>query len=185
MRIVFPSLRRVATYGAIAIVAAATVIGCSDDSTDTTDDSAAVVESEQTTTAGTTTAAAQADGVAAAPADAATTAEITDAYVAFFDGTTPPATRADLLENGQTFLPVLEGMASDPQALATTATVEGVTTIGDDNAEVAWTLLMNAAPVLPDQSGEAVRADGRWKVSAVTFCTLMAIQGSGGTVPGC
>lgn len=56
---------------------------------------------------------------------------------------------------------------------------------GDDAATVSWTLLMNGAPVLPDQSGEALLEDGQWKVSAVTFCTLLAIQGDGSTVPGC
>ena len=54
-----------------------------------------------------------------------------------------------------------------------------------ENADVKWTLLMNGAPVLPDQSGNAIQQDGTWKVSATTFCTLLAIQGGGAPVPGC
>lgn len=170
------STRRIAALCGFMAVAAATVTGCSDDSSGATDEGTTAIA----TTTSTTAAAA-----AAAVADEAVSQEVTDVYLAFFDGKTPAATRASLVENGDVFLPVLEGMAAQPQSLATTATVEGVTAVGSDAAEVSWTLLMDAAPVLPDQSGEAVRQDGQWKVAAVTFCTLMAIQGSGGELPGC
>ncbi len=75
-------------------------------------------------------------------------------------------------------------MTANPQAMATTATVEGVTLTDPENAEVKWTLLMNGAPVLPDQSGAAIQEDGTWKVTATTFCTLLAIQGGGRSRPG-
>ncbi|MGN5239454.1 MULTISPECIES: hypothetical protein [unclassified Rhodococcus (in: high G+C Gram-positive bacteria)] len=177
------SIRRALAVAGIAAVAFAGVAACSsDDSSDGTDDTTvatATTEAEETTDAEETT------GAAGAAADAETTQAVTDAWVAFFDGTTPPETRAGLVENGDEFLPALQGMAADPQATATTATVEGVASAGDDAATVSWTLLMNGAPVLPDQSGEALLEDGQWKVSAVTFCTLLAIQGDGSAVPGC
>ena len=69
--------------------------------------------------------------------------------------------------------------------MATGATVEGVTLSDDSNADVKWTLLLEGNPVLPDQSGNAILVDGTWKVSATTFCTLLAIQGGGAPVPGC
>jgi len=171
--------RALAVCGSVAI-AAAVVTGCSD-SGDSTEDSTAA---ESTVSTATTTSAA-ATSAAAEAADATTTQAVTDSYVAFFNGTTPPATRAGLVENGDAFLPALEGMAADPQATATAATVEGVTASGDGLATVSWTLLMNGAPVLPDQSGEAIEEDGTWKVSAATFCALLAIQGDGTPVPGC
>lgn len=174
------SIRRALAVAGIAAVALAGVVGCSsDDSSDATDDTTATTVATATTEAEDTTEAA------GGAADAETTQAVTDAWVTFFNGTTPPETRAGLVENGDAFLPALEGMAADPQATATTATVEGVTSAGDDAAVVSWTLLMNDAPVLPDQSGEALVEDGQWKVSAVTFCTLLAIQGDGSAVPGC
>lgn len=168
-------IRRTAAAGALVALVTALATGCSssDDSSSATTSSA-----KATTSAAATTAAA-------ATASAASTKAITDAYLLFFNGTTPAATRASLVENGDVFLPTLEGMAADPQSMATTATVEGVTTSEPNNAAVKWTLLMNGAPVLPDQSGEAIQEAGTWKVAAATFCTLMAIQGSGVSVPGC
>ncbi|MGV9744305.1 hypothetical protein ACWDTG_05245 [Rhodococcus zopfii] len=174
--------RAVATFGMVA-VAAATIAGCSSDddsSGDSTTTTAARTTAETTEATGTSTAAAAGES-----ADPATTEAVTSAYVTFFNGATPPAERAALVENGDVFLPTLEGMTANPQAMATTATVEGVTLADPDNADVKWTLLMNGAPVLPDQSGNAVRQDGQWKVSATTFCTLLAIQGGGAPVPGC
>ncbi|MGG7102625.1 hypothetical protein [Rhodococcus sp. 24CO] len=172
------SRRVVAAAGFVAVVAA-TVTGCSSDSdsdtADTSTTSVAASKASGTSSAGTTAAAA---------ADDATTQEITDVFVTFFNGTTPPADRAALVENGDVFLPTLEALTANPQATATTATVQGVEATGT-NAAVKWTLLMNGAPVLPDQSGEAIEQAGEWKVSAATFCTLLAIQGGGAPVPGC
>lgn len=176
------STRRIlASCGLVSVLALAAVGCSSDDSSDTGD----ATSSPETTEVTTTTTSATETSDAAAAADEQTTQEVTEAYVVFFTGTTPPAERAALVENGDTFLPLLEGMTADPQATATAATVEGVTSTGDDAAAVQWTLMMNGAPVLPDQSGEAIREDGQWKVSAVTFCTLLAIQGDGSPVPGC
>lgn len=174
--------RAVATFGMVA-VAAVTLVGCSSDddsSGDSTTTKAATTTSETTAATETTTA-----GAAGAAADPATTEAVTNAYVTFFNGSTPPAERAALVENGDVFLPTLEGMTANPQAMGTTATVEGVTLTDPENAEVKWTLLMNGAPVLPDQSGAAIQEDGTWKVTATTFCTLLAIQGGGAPVPGC
>lgn len=175
--------RAVATFGMVA-VAAATIAGCSSDD-DSSGDS--TTTKAATTTAATTTEATETSAAAAAgeSADPATTEAVTNAYVTFFNGSTPPAERAALVENGDVFLPTLEGMTANPQAMGTTATVEGVTLSDPATADVKWTLLMNGAPVLPDQSGNAIEQDGQWKVSATTFCTLLAIQGGGAPVPGC
>lgn len=165
--------RAMAACGFVAVVAA-TVTGCSND-----DNSSDAKSTTAETT--TTTAAAQAAGAA----DEATTKAITDTYVTFFNGQTPPATRAGLVQNGAAFQPMLEGMVNNPQAMGTTATVAGVKKTDANNADVTWTLNLNGAPVLPDQTGQAINEGGTWKVSAATFCALLAIQGGGGPTPGC
>ena len=169
--------RALAVCGSMA-VAAAVVTGCSDSSEDTSGDDTSTTSSVATTT----TATAE-----AASADTATTEAVTASYVTFFDGTTPAATRASRSRSTTSSPAPATGRirATDPQASATAAPVEGVTVADDGTATVSWTLLMNGAPVLPDQSGEAIEEDGTWKVSAATFCALLAIQGDGSAVPGC
>lgn len=172
------SRRVLAAAGFVAIVAAS-VTGCSSDS-----DSDSADKTTTSAASSTTKASASSTSAASGADDAAATKEITDVYVAFFNGTTPPAERAALVENGDSFLPALEALTANPQSTATTATVEDVKVSGTD-ADVKWTLLMNGAPVLPDQAGTAIEEAGQWKVTAVTFCTLLAIQGGGAPVPGC
>lgn len=169
-------IRRALAVGTFLAVVTTVATGCSSDDSSSDTTSSAKATSSSASAAATTTSAV---------APAAATKAITDVYIAFFNGTTAPATRAALVENGDVFLPTLEAMAADPQSMATSATVEGVTATGAENATVKWTLLMGGAPVLPDQSGEAIQEAGTWKVSATTYCTLMAIQGSGATIPGC
>lgn len=113
----------------------------------------------------------------AAVADAATTKAITDAYTTFFSGQTPAATRAGLIENGSQFQPVLEATASDPRGLTTSVTVAGVKLTGADQADVTYTMLISGNPVFVDQTGQAVKENGQWKVAAATFCALLALQG--------
>lgn len=176
--------RTVATFGMVA-VAAATIVGCSSDD-DSSGDSTTTTTTTTSTTAVTSESTATSEAAAAGEAaDPATTEAVTTTFVTFFTGTTPPAERAALVENGDMFLPTLEGMTANPQAMATSATVEGVTLTDPENAAVKWTLVLNGAPVLPDQSGEAIQEGGVWKVTATTFCTLLAIQGGGAPVPGC
>jgi hypothetical protein len=41
-----------------------------------------------------------------------------------------------------------------------------------------FTLLLDGKPALPNQTGYAVREDGKWKVAGATFCGLLAAQGA-------
>lgn len=122
---------------------------------------------------------------AAAPADPAVTKEITEAYTTFFNGKAPAADRTKLIENSEGFAQVLQGMAADPQAQGTTVTVKGVTLTDDTNADVTYDLLLNGTPALPDQTGQAVKVDGTWRVATATFCALLSIQGKGDAIPAC
>lgn len=167
---------RIAALCAGAFLIVGVAAGCDSDSSDSGSASAS------TAAAGSESAASESS--AAGGADAATTEEITDAYVVFFNGQTPPAQRAELIENGEAFAPVLQGLTQNPQSMQTTVAVKGVTVDGDQ-ADVNYDLLMQGNPVMPDQTGQAVLVDGTWKVSADTFCALMAVQGDGGDIPAC
>lgn len=106
----------------------------------------------------------------------AVTKEITDAYTTFFNGKTPAADRTALIENPDGFSQVLVGMASDTRAQGTGVTVKGVTLTDDTNADVSYDLLLNGTPVMPDQTGQAIKVDGKWKVASSTFCALLSIR---------
>ncbi|MEU8896003.1 hypothetical protein [Nocardia sp. NPDC048505] len=165
------SLRHAVTACCLAALTATLVAGCGGDDADPV----------ATTAASATTAAAATSATAASAAD---TKAVTDAYVTFFNGQTPAATRAGLVEKGAAFQQALEGMAVNPQAAGTSVTVAAVTFADGTHAEVKYTLLLNGNPVLPDQSGQAVKEAGQWKVAAATFCALLAIQ-SGGQTTAC
>ncbi|MFI7188215.1 hypothetical protein ACIBQ0_00655 [Nocardia nova] len=167
-------IRGAASLCGIAVIAAATVTGCSDDKSDSS-------ASTTTAAAATTSAAAPAAGTSAA--DPATTKAVTDAYVLFFDAKQPADKRAAAVEKGDVFAPVLAAQANNPQAQGTSATVSKVVTVDAGHADVTYTLLMGGNPVLPDQSGQAVQENGQWKVAASTFCALLKLQG--GTAPAC
>ncbi|MET7769321.1 hypothetical protein [Nocardia sp. NPDC005366] len=169
MRISFP--RTAAVCSGLALVAAVALTGCSSD--------------DESTGSASTSAAASASSSAAAPAaaDAETTKAITDAYTVFFNAAAPVDQRVASVEKGDVFAPVLQAQAADPSKGGTTATVSAIKLVDASNANVTYTLLMGGNPVLPNQTGQAVKLDGKWKVGASTFCALMALQG--GTSPAC
>ncbi|RDI56132.1 hypothetical protein [Nocardia mexicana] len=159
-------IRRSAVCCGALLVAAAALTGCgSDDESSTT----------ATPSAATSAAAGQ--------ADAATTKAVTDVYTAFFSGSTPPQQKAATVQKGDVFLPILEAQAANPQAQGTSVTVAGVKLGDPDHADVTYTLLVGGTPMLPDQTGQAVKESGQWKVATSTFCALLAIQG--GNSPAC
>ncbi|MEU4413104.1 hypothetical protein [Nocardia salmonicida] len=159
--------KAMACCGLVAI-AVATVTGCGSDD-------------ESSTSSSTTSAVATSATTAAT--DPAAVKSITDAYVLFFDGKAPADKKVAVVEKGAAFTPLLQAQAANPQAQSTSVTVGGVKLIDANNADVTYSLLMGGNPVLPDQTGQAVREGGQWKVAAATYCALMAIQG--GTSPAC
>ncbi|MBD0021684.1 hypothetical protein GII33_04495 [Gordonia pseudamarae] len=172
-------LSRALTACCAAVVVLGVVAGCSDDD-DSSDSS-----SSATTSAVTSAEATETTTSAAAPADPAVTQEVTDAFTTFFNGKTPAADRTALIENPDGFSQVLAGMADDTQAQGTSVEVKGVTLTDDTNADVSYDLLLNGTPVMPDQTGQAVKVDGAWKVASATFCALLSIQGTGAQIPAC
>ncbi|WP_280385513.1 hypothetical protein [Nocardia wallacei] len=161
-------LSRIAVCCGSAIVAVGVVAGCGSD-----DESPSPAS----------TSASAAAGTAAAQADPATTKAVTEVYTAFFNGATPPQQKAAVVQNGEVFRPILEAQAANPQAQGTSVTVAAVEPTDPDHADVTYTLSVGGTPMLPDQTGQAVRENGQWKVATSTFCALLAIQG--GTSPAC
>ncbi|MFI5777864.1 hypothetical protein [Nocardia sp. NPDC051570] len=106
------------------------------------------------------------------------TQAVTDTYQRFFDGSTSADDKIALLENGQAFAEAIRAQANSPMAKATTATVSNVASTATDHADVTFTILFNGQPALANQQGSAVHADGGWKVTAVTFCALLTLEGN-------
>ena len=171
-------LSRALTACCAAAVVIGVVAGCGADDDSSDASSSATTSAVAESTAATSSAAAPA-------ADPAVTKEITDAYTTFFNGKTPAADRTALIENPDGFSQVLAGMASDTRAQGTGVTVKGVTLTDDTNADVSYDLLLNGAPVMPGQTGQAVKVDGKWKVAGATFCALLSVQGTGAQIPAC
>ena len=168
-------LRRVA---ALAGAGALLATGCGGDDDDATSDTTAAAEETTTTEAEeTTTTAAETEDV---------TQEVTDVYLAFFDGFSGDLA---LLEDGDAFAADIEAMrARSEQAGGITVAVKNVTALDDTGcgnagvaspcAEVLFDLVVAGTPAVPDQTGYAVEVDGEWQVAKTTFCALASL-GSG------
>jgi hypothetical protein len=126
------------------------------------------------TTAGTTSAAAP---------NSAAAAQVERAFVRFFDGSTPAATKIGLVQNGQQFAAVIQAQATSELAKSTTVRVAKVTVTSPTTATAVYTILLGGKPALANQAGQAVLVNGTWKVAATTFCQLLALEGQ--KVPGC
>ena len=83
-----------------------------------------------------------------------------------------------LLQNGQTFAPVITALGSSPIAKSTKATVAKVTVESADKATVTYSITVGGQPALTNQTGTAVNVGGRWLVGDASFCQLLALQGS-------
>jgi hypothetical protein len=109
-------------------------------------------------------------------ADAATTATITKLYTEFFNPATSPAKAATLLQDGSAYGDTLAKAAVTAKQQKTSVTVSKVQLQSPHYAVVTFTLLIGGTPTLADQTGYAV-LDGTWKVSGLTFCGLIQLQG--------
>ena len=124
--------------------------------------------------------------VATAPADeAAARSEITKNWAKFFSSKTPIATSKLLLENGTGLGPALKKALQEDKASggARSATVKKITFTSPTQANVAYDL--HAAGRVLNAAGVAVLQGGKWKVSDVTFCTLVVLGNNEKPVKGC
>ncbi len=115
--------------------------------------------------------------------NAAAEAAVRTSWVKFFDGATPAKQKVALLADGTQFASIIDAQAGSPLAKSVTATVSKVVLVNSSHAKVTYTVIVAGAPALTDQAGEAVRQGGTWKVSAASFCALLALE-NGGTTTG-
>jgi hypothetical protein len=123
---------------------------------------------------------------ATAPADvAAAKAEITKNWETFLKSGTPHATAIALLEKGDTLTAALAKATQEDKATGgkRSAKVTSIVFTSPTQASVAYKL--HAAGTILNSSGVAVLEDGVWKVSDVTFCTLVLLGNNEKPVKGC
>jgi hypothetical protein len=122
-----------------------------------------------------------------APANvAAATQQVTQNWQNFFSPNTAISSKANLLQNGQQLLPVLQSFANDPRVGQITAQVTNVQFTSATTATVTYNLTLQGQTVQPNATGQAVLDNGTWKVSQSTLCGLIALSGATPTaVPGC
>jgi hypothetical protein len=117
----------------------------------------------------------------ASPTAAASTADQVKAgWQQFFAGTTPAAQKIALLQNGQRFAKTIKAQAASPIAQGTQAKVTSVKITSPTTATVTYSIAINGQTALADQTGQAVREGGIWKVGSTSFQGLLALEQGGG-----
>jgi hypothetical protein len=122
------------------------------------------------------------------PADpAAAKAEITQVWEKFFHTGTDRTDAVSLLEDGEQLGVALDKAEQEDKqtGLVRRAIVKRIDFLSPTSASVTWTLLNKKTPVLNNASGQAVLVDGKWKVSKLTFCTLVELGNNNKPVKGC
>ncbi len=123
---------------------------------------------------------------ATAPADVASaTAEIKANWTKFFASSTSASVAKGLLEDGDALGPALaKAQQEDKQTGGQRAAdVKKVEFTSPTQATVFYKL--HAGGALLDSSGVAVLVDGTWKVSKITFCTLVQLGNNNKPVASC
>lgn len=116
---------------------------------------------------------------------AADKAAITSAWETFFTAGGTVDSHVALLEKGSTFRSELTASAQDPTAKELSSKVISVVVTGT-TAAVTYDLLGKGGTVLLHNAvGEAVKVDGRWLLSKMTYCQLINLQDSTKAHPGC
>jgi len=134
-----------------------------------------------------------AGGTSSTPAAAATApanptaakAEITTAWETFLSSNTKPADAVALLENGDQLGQALKKARQEDKATGgkRSAKVTKITFTSATTADVRY--ILHAAGQTLNSAGTAVLQDGKWKVTVVTFCTLVVLGNGSRPVKGC
>jgi hypothetical protein len=103
-------------------------------------------------------------------------ASVTKSWTTFFDGSTPAATKIQLLQNGTQFASIINAQASSALASSAGAKVLSVTQTSSTAATVHYDILIGGTSALANQVGQAVLVDGGWKVGDTSFCALLALE---------
>lgn len=167
---------------AIAPLAAAALVfaaSCSSD-TSTTTTSATTSPPSATESPSATTSAPTTSGTSSLSTQ--DQQEITNAFMTFFAGSSPAATKLQYVQDPANFAETINAQSGSGLATTTTATVAGILGTAPGQASVTYTILMGGQPALTNQTGVAVQENGKWLVSAATFCDLLTLE-NGGTAP--
>lgn len=116
---------------------------------------------------------------------AAETAQITKAWESFFTPAGGVDAHIGLLENGAAFRAELTASSKDPTAANLSSKVTKVVVTGL-TAAVTYNLLgKGGAALLTGAVGGAVKENGIWKVSKLTYCQLINLQNPKVKHPAC
>lgn len=177
---------------ALPVAAVLLMAGCGSD--DDKDDKAKETPAVTTSAAPTPAAPTPAGTVPAATPPAASTApaatltgeekKVADSWDKLFDNTAPLAERKASLENADKVGTLVETLAADPMAKSISSKTTAVKIAGD-KATVTYDIVAGGEPMLPGQTGQAVKQNGAWKVSLDTVCSLVGLLKQGAEVEGC
>jgi hypothetical protein len=103
-------------------------------------------------------------------------AKIIADWDAFFSGSTPPTRKVALVQDGNSFVKVIDSQSGSPLAKSVAAKVSKVTLDSSSKAAVRYSLTLGGKPALSNVPGEAVLESGTWKVGAQSFCGLLALE---------
>jgi hypothetical protein len=144
--------------------------------------------STTTTTSGSETTTTAPTAQATAPADpAAAAAEVKANWTTFFDYRTPLAKELTLLQGGSALTPAIHTAQREQKAthLKELVKVKSVEFTSPTQATVHYSLYNGTHVLLANSAGVAVLDGGSWKVSKLTFCTLVQLGNNGKPVPSC
>ena len=162
---------------ALAATLAAALVGCSRSKSPSAATSTSSASSAPSTTSSTSSAPSTTTSTQGSASSADNTA-IRAAYATFFDVKTPVAASMAVLQDGAEFKDVLIEQGKSANAAKATITVSNVVVNSASKATVTFSVLLSGSPVLVNQTGYAVHEGGVWKVAGVTFCGLLAAQGT-------
>lgn len=126
----------------------------------------------------------------ASPFDTASaTAAVSQVWTDFFSKDTPIAQKEALLQDGGAMSGAVQAFASNPMVGQTSASVQKVSFVSPDKADVTYSVSLNGQVVESSMSGVAVYQGGKWLVSDVTLCGLLELAetttGASAPIPGC
>ena len=111
--------------------------------------------------------------------DAATTRAVTHAYQVFFNGAGTTAQGVATLQHGAQFRSAIaKEEKSNYGKQKSSASVSTVQQTGPHVAKVTFSIKVGDQSMLPNSIGYAVLEDGHWKVAAMTFCSLLTLEGT-------
>jgi ABC-type glycerol-3-phosphate transport system substrate-binding protein len=102
--------------------------------------------------------------------------QIKQNWTTFFAAKTPVSQKVALLQDGARFESAITSLATNPLASQLNAKVSSVTLQGADKAKVVYSIYLGNTAVLTDQTGSAVKENGKWLVGYAGLCKLIAFQ---------